>query len=976
MQLSYEHCIPKKEDDTSAKRSVVVFRHGKPVSVETDTGAPICSEQTHVNSGGRAPSVKFGHPVREISEGKEVFTKMKLIETGAHRNERKHINGTLRDGCDSILVENQDPMLREDDGLCWLQVTCSKSLGGGSLCQSYHNKVPVRVFRSSELESRYSPALYEDEAGSVLHRYDGLYAVRAMWDTEGTETSSPPPTNGLQHTFFLTRYPKKPVDGTFEAGMHYNKISIHELWNEIQKRNGVRKPKLFQVPQPFMEHAPIGDESNLSRRRKENIKLPSEENLKNRRARRKRKNASSPDMDGDTRHSVPIRPPTNFALSNSCSYSDYDSEKDCNNQEINSEEELDAGSTRRPKRASAAAARSFLQKAMLNKYRVGQKERPSRKRRPSIKLLYSSLEESQSKRLKVIDNDITAHSDMSDDESNSISGHGLEKEKAPAPTPDEVVSNIGEIDSNIDESTSKLPSKTRRKPAVAAQKPKRVYKRKQAKKSDSETVLASNDIVVENKSLAVKKKVIDHSSIQVGYRVNVEYRDVLYKATIKRVREKEGSYDYLIHYDGNKKTNLRWIQSSMINNVISEVAEVEEAKPAAKKGRKPAKKKKQVVQKDEDQGKKEVDNGNELEQQKFDIGSEFYVEYRKVLYNAVVRKLRLNRKGNCEYLVHYDGFKKAADRWVKTEDLFQINDESTILFNKQRGESNAAEKIDDSKKHPHIKRSPRNVPSTVAESGGDSRRTRGRATEKKNDHSPDDGTLDMSDHDAGVEFLPGSCVFIVRKDALYLAKMMKRKKFGNEMEYLVHFDKSTSDHDTWVPLSAVYEINPKARRIFDRTANKREDMNDEEEDEEEPSEDQKQTLPEVISPTRTSSRRTSKRPAKYGQEDDEEVQKSVKKTSRTKNTTKPKANPPKPADMSILSYIDSGCVFLPGSTIFVLWKSSLYLAKMLKRRGKGDNMEYLVHSDGFDQEQDAWVSVAFVYEINPKTKRVFSKQKK
>lgn len=77
-----------------------------------------------------------------------------------------------------------------------------------------------------------------------------------------------------------------------------------------------------------------------------------------------------------------------------------------------------------------------------------------------------------------------------------------------------------------------------------------------------------------------------------------------------------------------------------------------------------------------------------------------------------------------------------------------------------------------------------------------------------------------------------------------------------------------------------------------------------------------------------------------------------------------------------LSGIDAGCDFLPGSTIFVEWKNGLYLAKMLKKRGRRENMEYFVHYDGFRQSQDAWVSISSVYEINPQTKRAFNKQKK
>ena len=196
------------------------------------------------------------------------------------------------------------------------------------------------------------------------------------------------------------------------------------------------------------------------------------------------------------------------------------------------------------------------------------------------------------------------------------------------------------------------------------------------------------------------------------------------------------------------------------------------------------------------------------------------------------------------------------------------------------------------------------------------------------------------------------------------------------MDYLVHFENSSSTHDTWVPLSSVYEINPKTRRIFDRTEDKREDMNDEEDEEEkegeeEPTEENKKTVIEIAiaSPTRISSRRTSRKPAKYGQENDEEEEARAVKTNRAKKTAKTT----KPADMT---GIDSGCDFLPGSTVFVLWNNSLVLAKMLKRRGKGYSMEYLVHSEGFGKVQDLWLNVSLVYEINPQTKRAFNKQKK
>jgi len=972
MQLSYEHCMPKKEDDMSAKRSVVVFRHGRSVPVTFDTGTPLFTEEKNSNANIKTPTINFGHPAREIPEGKGVFLKQQLLDAGAHLHERKNVNGTGKEGCDSILVENQDPSMREDDGLCWLQVTSAKSDGGAALCQSYASKLPVRVFRSSTLESRYAPSLYADEADKVLYRYDGLYVVRAMWDSQGNETDNPPPNNVSKHTFFLMRYPKKPVDGNFEDGMHYNKVSIHELWNEIQKRSGVRTPRLFQVPQPFMELAPIGDKSNLSRRRKENIKLPSEENLKSRRARRRRKSASSP--EGSVSDSQPRQLSSTRCLpmpKKNSSATGLESENDIciSNNSHHCENDSDAGSLR-PKRKSATAARSYLQEAMQTKNGVGEKSR-DRKRRPSIHL----PDVSHSKRIK----DESHLDDDSSIDAKSITSDGdhtaIESDKILLSPGDNAAHNELVIVA-IDETS---PS-SRKSEVEAADPPekapaKRAYKRKNAVKSELENL----DTEPEPK---VGKVGFNPASIQVGYRVNVEYRDVLYKATVRRVRLKQKIYQYHIHYDGNKKTNLRWIPSTMVHDVISTIVEEEiDTKPVAKR-RKPVKeeseseamKVEEAVEVDEPVVKEVV------EDRKYRVGSEVYVEYRKVLYIATIRKTRLNRKKNCEYLVHYDGFKKTSDRWVKEGILYEINDESTHRFNEQRGE--LPEPVVEVKK---LARARRSGSMDLPFSDG-TRRTRGRyvASVSSTNESADAPTLDMGEFDSGVEFLPGSCVFVVRKDALYLAKMVKRKKIGKGMEYLVHFEGSTPNHDTWVPLHSVYEINPKTRRIFDGTADKRDNLNDddnEEVDEEEDiahEEDEKKKSAPVppASPTRASTRRNARKPAKYHNDEDveEREEKPTKKTGRTKKGRKSEPTVAlKPVDMS---GIDSGCDFLPGSTIFVIWKNGLYLGKMLKKRGRRENMEYFVHYDGFGQSQDAWVSVSLVYEINPQTKRAFNKQKK
>jgi hypothetical protein len=113
--VHYEHCIPKKEEDPIAKRTVVVFRHGKQNDVMFDTGNSVLENDHQADlqmDATFSSAVKFGHPSSDIIEGKEVYTKETLIQSGAHHFERRWVSGTMRDGCDSILVERQDLLLR------------------------------------------------------------------------------------------------------------------------------------------------------------------------------------------------------------------------------------------------------------------------------------------------------------------------------------------------------------------------------------------------------------------------------------------------------------------------------------------------------------------------------------------------------------------------------------------------------------------------------------------------------------------------------------------------------------------------------------------------------------------------------------------------------------------------------------------------------------------------------------------------
>ena len=78
--------MPKKEDDPNAKRTVVVFRHGRAASVMMDSGISIFAEPvTPTPKASRDACTLLGHPIRDIVEAKEVYNKECLVKTGAHR---------------------------------------------------------------------------------------------------------------------------------------------------------------------------------------------------------------------------------------------------------------------------------------------------------------------------------------------------------------------------------------------------------------------------------------------------------------------------------------------------------------------------------------------------------------------------------------------------------------------------------------------------------------------------------------------------------------------------------------------------------------------------------------------------------------------------------------------------------------------------------------------------------------------------
>lgn len=88
--MNYEHCLPMKQEDMSAKRSAIIFRHGNTVPVSIDTGTPLVSDTMEVKVANeisvtpQKPSTQFGH-LNGVREGKKLYTKEMLVKLGAHR---------------------------------------------------------------------------------------------------------------------------------------------------------------------------------------------------------------------------------------------------------------------------------------------------------------------------------------------------------------------------------------------------------------------------------------------------------------------------------------------------------------------------------------------------------------------------------------------------------------------------------------------------------------------------------------------------------------------------------------------------------------------------------------------------------------------------------------------------------------------------------------------------------------------------
>lgn len=355
---------------------------------------------------------------------------------------------------------------------------------------------------------------------------------------------------------------------------------------------------------------------------------------------------------------------------------------------------------------------------------------------------------------------------------------------------------------------------------------------------------------------------------------------------------------------------------------------------------------------------------------KYPIGSHVYTEYRQILYSATILKTRRKKRAAAEYLVHYGGYKKSSNRWVKEKELHDVDDATTQRYEEQRlipadilceAEQSTDVGVPSSRRRNKSNASdngsvPNSVDSSIQSRKPAADLSRPRPPRRARSDTSDTGqpVLDpiFDSIQPGVAFLVGSMVFVQWSGSLYLAKMLKKRYFGEHTEYFISYDGFDQKHDAWVSIRNIYEVNPPTKRAF-KFINAASSGNGEG--------DKPKSKAPPVSQTR---RETRKR------------KEEVTEVASTRSGSTKRDNPPAAKRTSTIDMegVEAGVEFLPGSTVFAEYNGGLTHAKMLKKRGRGEFMEYYISYDVTKKKkEEAWVSTNLIYEINPQTKRMFRK---
>lgn len=893
--------------------------------------------------------------------------------------------------------------------------------------------------------------------------------IRAVWDIYGNETEAFPcaGTEGWQ-TYFFTRLPKKPLDVRYKSSMQFNAMGLQEIWSCIQKMRGVRRPKKFEIPEaplklhPMKRCAISGDKKDRKSSSYRALKRHEPEKFSGKDKQTEKLFDSSSEEDEALQQ--PTRGPA---------------------------ERSESTSTSRSSRSPKIIPRPAPNKVVTPRPRMNSVHELRKTVSPSAKRLAS-----------------TETSDSSESETEPVNKPKVEPPTLNSLTPTRRPNNLAQVMSTLipKRATAAKAEATNRN--MLGKKKKRPYNRK-----DSTAAITRKRPrrLKQDDESSSSIEGVDPDVLTVGSRALVLYKGSLFKATVKKRREKNGKHDFQIHYDGNKRSNVHWVPADRIQKILSiaidtaavnkktngkkntrggwnkkkpdstanDVHDDEESKNAdddkteeisnlleskhqesehdlddnsanpepeeacaespgyvnpdseaaqAKDDVNPkveSAEEEQIVEEQtiqsndtptNDSERKEVDVIDDVEVvtepspyhqsaskkksssssldsgptsdtdekhepsgngAKFPVGTHVYVEYRRVFYTSTILQTRQKRKLT-EYLVHYEGFKKASDRWVKEINIHEVNADTTARFEEQRFSSSKVVA------HPDLSGPADSTMITRGKSDDTESKNNPHFTRQKKppsrSRSDTSDITHLGDIESGVAFLPGSVVFVNSSNELYLAKMVKKRFSGDRMEYLISYDGYNSDYDAWNSIHTIYEVNPQTKRVYnkinaeiksgakpkrpDPPKNKQERKRRSSTPTRSSATAQIESIPKKEKEVFSSPPLPRRRGARKKQDDDGSI-------STLNQASKRAATHPSfpPIDMG---GIQPGVEFLPGSTLFAQRRGCLCLAKMLKKRGKGDYMEYLVQfNDGSDESESMWLSTALVYEINPQTKRMF-----
>eukprot|EP00540_Astrosyne_radiata_P019764 CAMPEP_0116859706 /NCGR_PEP_ID=MMETSP0418-20121206/21982_1 /TAXON_ID=1158023 /ORGANISM="Astrosyne radiata, Strain 13vi08-1A" /LENGTH=1112 /DNA_ID=CAMNT_0004493979 /DNA_START=353 /DNA_END=3691 /DNA_ORIENTATION=+ len=207
--------------------------HSYPAAFDGMLAKPIDGRNGPIPTGPKSHSsptkgktVEFGHPCSKVLEGKQLHSRHSLMMCGAHKSDISPVNGTVGDGCDSLLV--MDPVVGKDD-LEVVKFKCSPKNGGAALLSNFKRNLPIRIFRKTKSND-----------GVVGFRYDGLYSPSRMSD-ESAKLQTQKASSPKVLCFEFRRNPAGPKPTS-------NRVSLEDLWGMISQ--GKDDSSNFGVTQP------------------------------------------------------------------------------------------------------------------------------------------------------------------------------------------------------------------------------------------------------------------------------------------------------------------------------------------------------------------------------------------------------------------------------------------------------------------------------------------------------------------------------------------------------------------------------------------------------------------------------------------------------------------------------------------------------------------------------------------------------